>query len=95
MLFLALRSASLKTKAFSCAALCFFENQSFLALCSASLKAKALFALCSALSQSSFLKNGALKSFLLFVHLQHLINDVSVVGQSWHLVLSAELSFRL
>ena len=54
MLFLALRSASLKTKAFSCAALCFFENQSFLALCSASLKAKALFALLSALSQSSF-----------------------------------------
>ena len=30
----------------------------------------------------------------MFVHLQHLINDVSVVGQSWHLVLSAELALR-
>ena len=78
MLFLALRSASLKTKAFSCAALCFFENQSFLALCSASLKTKAFFALCSAslkakalfallsaLSQSSFLEERSFKEFSL------------------------------
>lgn len=82
MLFLALRSASLKSQSSLRAVLCFFEKPklSCAALC---FKPK-LF----------FLKNEALKSFLLFVHLQHLINDVSVVGQSWHLVLSAELALR-
>ena len=60
MLFLELRSASLKTKAFSCDALCFFENQSFLALCSASLKAKALFALLSASFETKALLRCAL-----------------------------------
>ena len=36
MLFLALRSASLKSQSSFCAVLCFFENQSSLALLSAS-----------------------------------------------------------
>ena len=47
MLFLALRSASLKSQSSFCAVLCFFENQSSLALRSASLKSQSSF--CAAL----------------------------------------------
>ena len=43
MLFLALRSASLKSQSSFCAVLCFFENQSSLALRSASLKSQSSF----------------------------------------------------
>ena len=68
----------------------------FLALLSAFLEPKLSCAVLCFFEKPKlfFLKNEALKSFLLFVHLQHLINDVSVVGQSWHLVLSAELALR-
>lgn len=79
----------------SCAALCFFEKPKL--SCAALFFFESQSSLCAALCFKPtlfFLKNEALKSFLLFVHLQHLINDVSVVGQSWHLVLSAELALR-
>ncbi len=66
MLFLALLSASLKSQSSLCAVLCFFEKPKlFLALRWASLKPKALFALCSALSQSSFFEERSFKEFSL------------------------------
>lgn len=88
MLFLALRffenqsslvlcSASLKSQSSLCTALCFFEKPklSCAALCFFESQSSSCAALCFK-PKLFFLKNEALKSFLLFVHLQHLISTL-------------------